>query len=169
MYYECSQDESIPNVIYRVLKNYYELLKAGTVKLFEWGKYRWYEGFIAINFSYERWGEEWLVDLAKILKAQGNDYETVTELWKRPLNKWTFDTHIVNLAMMLKSEAVSCTLLGEEYEDKAEYFHQLLKQYNGTPVGLYTGDKKWAERLEILAFNALPATISDDMWTHQYV
>lgn len=32
----------------------------------------------------------------------------------------------------------------------------------------YTGDKKWAERLEMLAFNALPATISDDMWTHQY-
>ena len=32
----------------------------------------------------------------------------------------------------------------------------------------YTGDAKWAERLETLAFNALPATISDDMWTHQY-
>lgn len=32
----------------------------------------------------------------------------------------------------------------------------------------YTGDAKWAERLEMLAFNALPATISDDMWTHQY-
>jgi len=31
-----------------------------------------------------------------------------------------------------------------------------------------TGDPKWAERLEVLAFNALPATISDDMWTHQY-
>jgi len=31
-----------------------------------------------------------------------------------------------------------------------------------------TGDKKWADRLERLAFNALPATISDDMWTHQY-
>ena len=33
----------------------------------------------------------------------------------------------------------------------------------------YTGDKKWAERLETLAFNALPAAISDDMWSHQYV
>jgi hypothetical protein len=32
----------------------------------------------------------------------------------------------------------------------------------------HTGDSKWAERLEILAFNALPATISDDMWAHQY-
>jgi DUF1680 family protein len=32
-----------------------------------------------------------------------------------------------------------------------------------------TGDKKWLERLEKLAFNAFPATISEDMWTHQYV
>lgn len=32
-----------------------------------------------------------------------------------------------------------------------------------------TGDPVWGERLEKLAFNALPATISEDMWTHQYV
>lgn len=30
------------------------------------------------------------------------------------------------------------------------------------------GDTKWADRLELLAFNALPATVSNDMWTHQY-
>ena len=32
----------------------------------------------------------------------------------------------------------------------------------------YTNDTYWLERLERLAFNALPATISDDMWAHQY-
>ena len=31
-----------------------------------------------------------------------------------------------------------------------------------------TGDAVWADRLEKAAFNALPAAISDDMWTHQY-
>lgn len=31
-----------------------------------------------------------------------------------------------------------------------------------------TGDSYWADRLEKAAFNALPATISPDMWTHQY-
>lgn len=30
-------------------------------------------------------------------------------------------------------------------------------------------EDKWAERLELLAFNALPAACSDDMWAHQYV
>ncbi len=201
VYYQCSGDERIPDVIYRVLKNYYELLKSGEIRLYDWGNARWFECFIAINFIYERCGEEWLTDLAKILKEQGLDYNNVTSLWERPLNRWRFDTHIVNIAMMLKSEAVSCGILGEEYTDNAEKLHSILKKHNGTPVGLftgdeclsglspiqgtelcavaeqmysyetlyaYTGDKKWAERLETLAFNALPATVSDDMWTHQY-
>ena len=139
--------------------------------------------------------------MAKILREQGTDYEKMTELWKVPLNKWTQDTHIVNLMMMLKSEAISCDLLGEDYTDLAQRLSDVLKRYNGTAVGTftgdeclsglspiqgtelcsvveqmysyewlyaYTGDKKWAERLEKISFNALPATISEDMWTHQY-
>ncbi|MBQ1189999.1 MAG: glycoside hydrolase family 127 protein [Lachnospiraceae bacterium] len=137
-----------------------------------------------------------------MLKKQGVDYNELIPLWKRPINKWTFDTHIVNLCMMLKSEAISYDVLGVEYTDLAECWREILEQYNGTPVGLftgdeclsgnspiqgtefcavveqmysyeilyaYTGDVKWLERLEVLAFNALPATISDDMWAHQYV
>ncbi len=201
VYYECSGDERIPEVIYRVLKNYYDLLKGGEIRLFDWGKARWFECFIAINFTYARFKEDWLVELAKILEEQGMNYNEATPLWERPLNRWRFDTHIVNMSMMLKSEAVSCDILNKEYTDNAEYLHSILEKYNGTPVGLFTGDeclsglspiqgtelcsvaeqmfsyeilyahtgnKKWAERLEMLAFNALPATISDDMWTHQY-
>ena len=201
VYYECSKDERLPDVIYRVLKNYYELLKSGEISLFNWGKARWFECFIAINFIYERYKEDWLIDLAKTLKGQGLDYNESIPLWERPLNCWRFETHIVNIGMMLKSEAVSCSILNEEYTDNAEYLHSILEKHNGTPVGLFTGDeclsglspiqgtelcavaeqmfsyeilyactgdKKWAERLETLAFNALPATISDDMRTHQY-
>lgn len=31
-----------------------------------------------------------------------------------------------------------------------------------------TGNEKWLDRLETLAFNAFPATVGPDMWTHQY-
>ena len=200
-YYDCSGDQRIPGVIYRILKNYYELLDSGAIRLFCWGKARWFECFIAIRFAYERYPEAWLLDLAKILKQQGTDYNQITDHWKRPLNKWTWETHIVNMSLMLKAEAVSHELLGAPYTDEAEKLRTILDEYNGTPVGLFTGDEclsgrspiqgtelcaavdmmysyellyahtgdsKWAERLEVVAFNALPATISDDMWTHQY-
>ena len=202
VYYECSGDERIPDVLYRVMKNYYDLLKAETVKLFSWGKFRWFEAFIAIEFLQKRYNEPWLVELAEILKAQGLDYNTLVDRWKTPLSDWTLETHIVNLVMMLKHEAMSGMVLGGEYTDNAEKLVTILDKYNGTPVGLftgdeclsglsaiqgtelcavveqmysyehlfaYTGDSKWAERLELIAFNALPATLSDDMWAHQYV
>ena len=34
VYYDCSGDERIPRVLYRILKNYYDLLKSGEIKLF---------------------------------------------------------------------------------------------------------------------------------------
>ena len=202
VYYECSGDERIPLVIYNILKNYYELLKNGSIELFGWGKFRWFETFIAIKFTYKLYKEDWIKDLAKILKEQGADYNGFVEMWKRPVNHWNFETHIVNIGMMLKSEVVSCDILDKPYTDNAEYLRSILDKYNGTVYesftgdeclsGLsaiqgtelcdiveqmysyellyaYTGDRKWAERLEALAFNALPAAISEDMWTHQYV
>ncbi len=202
VYYDCSGDEKIPDVIYRVLRNYYDFLKSGKMKLFGWGKYRWFETFVSLNFLYEKYNEEWIKDLAKIIREQGFDYETSVKKWEKPSHKWQMDTHIVNMAMMLKSEAVSHDLLGEEYTDRAEKLRQILDKYNGTAfegftgdevlsgldptkgtelcavveqmysyeeIFAHTGDSKWAERLEMLAFNALPATLSSDMWTHQYV
>ncbi len=203
VYYRCSRDERIPDVLYRMMKNYYELLSSGTVSLFEWGKYRWFEGFTALNFLSERYNDAWIKELARILREQGYDYTTdeTATLWKRPMNKWTFETHVVNLAMMLKAEAISHGLLGEDYTDSAQKMWDIIMQYNGTPAGIFTGDEclsglspiqgtelcgvaelmysferlyaetgdvKWAERLEKTAFNALPATLSDDMWAHQY-
>ena len=202
VYYDCSGDERIPEVIYKVLKNYYELLKNGEIKLFRWGEYRWFESFISLNFIYEKYKEDWIKDLAKIIKEQGFDYNTATEKWKKTSHNWKFNTHIVNMTMMLKSEAVSYELLGEEYTDNAEKLRIILDKYNGTAFEGFTGDEilsgldptrgteccavveqmysyeeifkatgdnKWAERLEMLAFNALPATLSEDMWVHQYV
>ncbi|MBE6639627.1 MAG: hypothetical protein E7616_09320 [Ruminococcaceae bacterium] len=202
VYFECSNDERIPQVLHDILKNYYSLLKNGTISLFGWGKFRWFETFLAIDFLHKTYREDWIIDLARILKEQGADYNDFIDLWKRPVNHWKFETHIVNLAMMLKSEAVCCELLDLPYANHAESLRCLLDKYNGTvyesftgdeclsgvsPIQgtelcaiveqmysyehlyAYTGDDNWAERLEVLAFNALPATISDDMWTHQYV
>ena len=202
VYYDCSGDERIPEVLYRVLKNYYDLLRSGHIRLFGWAKYRWFETFVALNFLWERYHEDWMKDLARLLREQGYDYRRAVKSWKTPRHLWLRKTHIVNLTMMLKSEAVSRELLGEEYTDLAERLRAALDRYNSTAFAGFTGDEvlsgidptrgtelcsvveqmfsyellyahtgdaKWAERLELLAFNALPATLSEDMWTHQYV
>ena len=203
VYYDCTGDERIPESLYRMMKNYYDLLSTDTIKMFKWAKARWFEGFIALKFLKERYpDEEWIDKLGVIFDEQGLHYENYTEEWKIPLNKWTFQTHIVNMGMMIKSEAVSHDMLGKPYTDLAEKLYSILDKYNGTAVGgIFTGDEclsglspiqgselcsvvefmysyewlyavtgeaKWAERLERAAFNALPATISDDMWAHQY-
>ena len=202
-YYECSDDERVPEALYRLMKNFAELLDAGEISLGRWGKYRWFEGFPALNFLYARHPEEWMKALAVRLHRDGMDYRTAEKAWERPLNKWTLDTHIVNLCMMLKSEVLSADLLGkEELTGFAEREYSLLERFNGTAVGTFTGDEclsgtsptqgtelcavvelmdsmeqlyaftgapEWAERLETVAFNALPAALTEDMWAHQYV
>ncbi len=203
VWYDCSGDERIPEVLYRIMKNFYEQLGEEKVKIFCWAKYRWFEGFIALGRLNEWYpNETWIAELARMLKDTGVDYREYTEAWKRPLNNWTLHTHVVNLVMMLKAEVVSHELLGEAYTGLADRLDEILSEYNATPVGIYTGDEclsgkspiqgselcsvvelmysmewlyahtgdgKWAERLEKIAFNALPASVSDDMWAHQYV
>ena len=201
VWYDCSGDARALDAVYRALKNTYELLLEDKVTIKTWGKFRTFECMIAIERLYEMNAEPWLVELTRILRERGADYTQLTEDWKRPINHWRLETHIVNIVMALKSEAVRYRLLGEEYTDEAEALWQVLEKYNGTSVGTFTGDEclsgispiqgtelcsvvelmysaetlfsrtgdaKWAERLERAAFNALPATITEDMWAHQY-
>ncbi len=201
-YYECSGDMRIPDAVERLMKNFYTLLKDDEVELGKWGKYRWFECFPALNLLWERSHEPWIRELAVLLRERGKDYREAEAFWDNPLNRWTLDTHIVNLCQMLKSEVFSCDLLGESESGLGEHFYRILEKTNGTAVGTFTGDEClsgkcptqgtelcsvvelmnsmemlyaytgkniWMERLECVAFNALPATISEDMWTHQYV
>ena len=201
VYYDCSHDRRAVDAVYRALKNAHGMLTEGKIALKSWGKFRWYECYIAIERIYEECREEWLIDLCRILRDQGSDYTKFLEDWKVPINHWRLETHIVNIMMALKSEAVRYKLLGEEYTDEAETLWQVLEKYNATSVGAFTGDEclsgispiqgtelcsivelmysaellfagtgdvKWADRLERAAFNALPATITEDMWAHQY-
>ena len=200
-YYECSGDERIPDVIYRMMKNYYDFLSAG-LPIGEWGKFRWFETFPALNFLAKRYDDAWICALAKLVRNLGFDYHQAEPLWERVVYRWKLETHIVNLCMMLKGEILSRDLLGEDYRDEATHFYGLLERNHGTAVGTftgdeclagkspiqgtefcsvvelmdsfeqlyaYTGDRKWAERLERVAFNALPATTTEDLWAHQYV
>ncbi len=201
LYCELTGSESVRDALYRAMKNYYVLLTREQVGLGLWGEYRWFEALISLNYLQEYYHEGWIPALAKLLRDKGVDYGDFRQLWQETKSEWTLPTHIVNLAMMFKSEALTAGLLGEPYENKAEEYWQLLQRHHGTAVGCFTGDEclsginnnrgfelcsvvelmyscqvlyqrtgdsVWMERLERIAFNALPATFTEDMWAHQY-
>lgn len=201
LYADLSGDERIEGAVARALRCLERHLHHQT--LFNWGAARWYECLIPIYWLYDRMPEDWLIDLCYRLRTQGMDYTKAFEPyrdqdWKR---QWTFDTHVVNLAMCLKQEALMARLTGEDPDAFALRAHETLKRYHGMAVGHFTGDEcvagtspvqgselcsvveamysfeqllavggnpHWADEAERLAFNALPATTSADMWTHQY-
>lgn len=174
--------------------------------LFNWGKYRWFEGLIAAYWLYERTHEDWILDYCDLLHDQGKDYKKLIdeefEQYKIPERKWQWDTHVVNLSMAIKAETLWQKRLGGDISDcDSRHMYETLMQYHGMANGHFTGDEclagkapiqgtelcgvceamysdewllaitgnvYWGDILERLAFNALPATISADMWTHQY-
>ncbi len=179
---------------------------AGT-PLFDWGRYRWFEGLVPIFHVYERTGDAWLLDLARTLRTQGRDYvalfegEDVTVPTPRR-GRWTWDKHVVNMGMAPKAAALSWRL-DRRPQDRAFPARMLhiLDRYHGQVNGVFTGDETLAgknpvqgtelcavvellyslevlssvfgdpafgDRLERVAYNALPATFKPDMWAHQY-
>jgi uncharacterized protein len=175
--------------------------------LFDWGKYRWFEGLIPIFHVYERTGDAWLVELARTLRTQGTDYaaiyagDEITAPTPRR-GRWTWDKHVVNTAMAPKAAALSWRL-DQRPADRAfpARMLEILDRYHGQVTGMFTGDEclagknpvqgtelcsvveflysleilssvfgdpSFGDRLERVAFNALPATFKPDMWAHQY-
>lgn len=201
VYYECTKDERIEEAVYRALKNLHIHMEHHT--LFEWASARWFEGLISIYWLYERRPEEWMIDLACALRVEGFNYEELFGMWRftKGERKWTQISHVVNLAMSLKSQALYSRLNGDDPNKLAKQAYALLQQYHGMACGHFTGDEclsgtspiqgselcsvveamysfenllsisgesSWGDLVEALAFNALPATTSTDMWTHQY-
>lgn len=203
VYHDCSGDERIEGVLSKALYKFYDHIKGHT--LFNWGLYRWFECLIPIYWLYERTKESWLLDLAVMIYSQGVDFRNLFENWRdqSPYGNWGLQTHVVNLAMAYKAEALVSLMTEKELDSGylAEKMYQTLTEYHGMAVGHFTGDEcisgdspiqgselcsvveamysfetifsvnggtEWIDRLEQLAYNALPATISPDMWTHQY-
>jgi uncharacterized protein len=175
--------------------------------LYDWGRFRWYEGLVPIFYVYERQPEPWLLDLARTLQAQGVDFEKMfaeddlkVPTPRRGLWKWT--KHVVNTAMATKASALKWRLDRRE-SDRAWSTGMIdfLDRYHGQVNGMFSGDEclagrnplqgtelcavvefmysletlfsvfgnpAFGDRLERVAFNALPAAIAPDMWSHQY-
>lgn len=194
----------------------YQLEELPKRPLRDWGKFRWQDQLLTVIWLYNRTGDGALLDLMKLLKAQGFDWQrhfaafpfkdktskAALDIDHAPIGDLALSAHGVNIAQSLKQPALWYLVSGDQADRDAVGSHlRTLDQYHGMPTGLFsadehlggrdpsagtelctvveemfslevtlavTGDVKFADRLEKIAFNALPATLSEDMWSHQY-
>jgi hypothetical protein len=218
-YHEATRDERVPPAIRRFLDRLDKLLDERA--LFHWGRFRWADGVITVQWLYDRAPDPELIRIARKVVSQGYDWgRAYADIpWKQKLTKEEFErfkaeangdwgndrfmsSHGVNVAMGLKAPAVMWRITGDARDRGAarrmlEQLDEFHGQVNGTftcdehLAGLnpsqgtelctvvemmyslelllgITGEAHWADRLELVTFNALPATFSPDMWTHQY-
>lgn len=177
-----------------------------TAPLFNWGQFRWFEALPGLYHAYELQPEQWLLDLAVKLQAQGFDWVSYFQRWPEteptPKGRWNYAAHVVNNAMAIKAPALWWRLAHEDtLRRDASAMIARLDEWHGMVTGVFTGDECLAgrrptqgtelcavveymfslevllsvlgdaslgDRLERIAYNALPATFSPDMWSHQY-
>ncbi|HDZ21517.1 hypothetical protein LCGC14_0124310 [marine sediment metagenome] len=177
-----------------------------TSPLWNWGAFRWFETLLAIYLLFEETGEQWLLDLAVTIHAQGFDWRSFFARFHetKPTRKdrWNYMGHVVNCAMAIKAPGLWWRVSGDEGDRAAVYdIIDKLDDFHGMVTGVMSGDEciagtspsqgtelcavveyqfslevllsvmgdpAFGDRLEKITFNALPATFSPDMWSHQY-
>ncbi len=189
------------DALHRMLRHLNGFINGST--LHGWGAARWFEGVIPALWLYERRPEDWIIDLCHKLEIQGFDWVKAlsSTIWETHTTGWDFLTHVVNVAMMLKCDALMSRVRGGDPNAFARAAMDTLLREHGMACGHFTGDEclsgtspihgselcsvveamysyeilfsitgdtYWLDRLETTGFNALPATFSPDMWTHQY-
>ena len=213
-YCELTGDPKVEPFMTAYFKHQLEELPNRPLK--DWGKFRWQDELLTVIWLYNRTGDVALLDLMKLLRTQGFDWQrhfaafpfkerttkASLDIDRAPLGELALSAHGVNIAQSLKQPALWYLVSGEEGDKEAVGAHlRLLDSYHGLPNGLFsadehlagrdpssgtelctvveemyslevalaiTGNVSFADRLEKIAFNALPAALSEDMWSHQY-
>ena len=195
----------------------YQLGELPKRPLRDWGKFRWQDQVLSVLWLYNRTGSAYLLDLARLLHAQGYDWTAQYADFKytrkitrdfikldqdHGLKDISLATHGVNNGQAVKTGPV-WSLVSGNADDRAAVLKMIseLDKYHGLPNGMFscdehlagpdpsqgselctvveymfslehslaiTGEAALGDRLEQLAFNALPGTFTDDMWAHQY-
>ena len=215
-YYDASADPRVVPVLTRYF--HHQLAAMPDRPLRDWGKYRWQDEALIVEWLYARTGDPQLPKLAALLQAQGYDWVEGFRNFRHtgPTTRAYLDTalvggnkpdgmetHGVNNGQAIKTAAVRYLRNGDLAGEQANLNRQLaeLDRFHGLPSGMFScdehlagldpshgtelctvvetmfsleialatfGDPALADRLEKIAFNALPGTFTDDMWAHQY-
>jgi uncharacterized protein len=194
-----------------------QLRELPTRPLRDWSKFRWQDELLSVIWLYNRTGSPYLLDLARLLRKQGYDWQAQYADFKYTqritaeyikleegggLKDLALATHGVNNGQAVKAGPVWSLVSGSSRDRSAALtMISELNKYHGLPNGMFScdehlaglnpsqgselctvveymfsleqslaicGDPPLGDRLEQLAFNALPGAFTDDMWAHQY-
>ena len=157
-YQEVSGDPRVIPVMQKYFR--YELRELPNRPLRDWGKYRWQDNVYSVLWLYNRTGDQDLLKLAKLLHAQGYDWEAQFANFKYTSKQTSeklglgahklppdaaMQTHGVNNAMALKVAPI-WWLVSADSRDRKNFGHQLamLDKYHGLPNGMFSGDEHFA-------------------------
>ena len=215
-YYDATVDPRVIAVLTRYFHYQLDTLPARPLR--DWGKYRWQDEVLIVEWLYERTGDALLLRLASLLEQQGYDWIAGFADFKHTgvtsrdyldagaiggNKSQGMETHGVNNGQALKTAAVRYRLTGKSATESANFNRQIaaLDRFHGMPNGMFScdehlagldpshgtelctvvetlyslevalatfGDPLIGDRIEKIAFNALPGTFDDAMWAHQY-
>jgi hypothetical protein len=112
--------------------------------LFSWAEARGAEMLLSIYWLYERNSDASLLELAQIVASQTLDWTTIFSdfpFWRK-VEAWDHSTHVVNVAMALKTPGVLYQLSGNPKE--LEAIHKgiaSLMKFHGQAHGMFSGDE----------------------------
>jgi uncharacterized protein len=215
-YHDATGDPRVITVLTRYF--HYQLATLPTRALRDWGKFRWHDEVLVVEWLYDRTADDSLLRLARLLERQGYDWIEAFANFKHTGvtsradvkaatasgdRSKAMETHGVNNGQALKTAAVRYRLFGEQATELNNLKRQIatLDRFHGMPNGMFScdehlagldpshgtelctvvetlyslevalatfGDASIGDRIEKIAFNALPGTFDDDMWSHQY-
>jgi hypothetical protein len=115
-----------------------------TLPLRDWAEARGAEMLLAIHWTYARTKDAFLLQLAETIAAQTTDWTGILHdfpFWRK-VEHWDHRTHVVNVAMGVKTPAIRYELTGDPHEEEAvQRGIQSLMTYHGQAHGMFSGDE----------------------------
>ena len=112
--------------------------------LMGWAEARGAEMLLAIGWLHRRTGDPSLLELAAIVAKQTTDWTTVFHdfpFWRK-VDEWDWKTHVVNVAMGIKTPGTKFELTGEARErDAVHRGIDSLMTHHGQAHGMFSGDE----------------------------
>ena len=144
---DATGDERIEPFLTRYFQ--YQLRQLPERPLESWGRVRGADNILSVLWLHDRTGEQWLLDLARLLLDQTADWATFILHHLPPGTAPTFKllTHGPNVAMGLKTPAVSYLLDGDiSHRTITADMFAALERLHGLVHGVFSGDEWLAGR-----------------------